>query len=323
MSAAPYPIVVLSGFDAYFADVPSPYFRLAARWDGKASASGSPDFDEAAALVVSSIINVPAELLARMPKLQLICCFGAGYDGVPLDLVRQRNLTVTHSPGANAGAVAEMAVGLLLSVSRRIAEGDRFVREQRWPQGQGVRVLPVVQGIEGARIGIAGMGTVGSNVASRILPFGTEIGYVNPSPRPGLPYRRFDDIRALAEWADVLVVCARSGKDSRHLIDRDVLAALGPQGILVNVSRGDVVDEEALLDVLENGKIAGAGLDVFLNEPNVQERFMRLSNVVLSPHVAGRTIGAYQSMARMVIGNLEAFFSGQAVPNLIPPLRKT
>lgn len=277
--------------------------------------------DSAAALIVPSTFILPPELFAFLPELQLICCFGAGFDGVPIDELRRRNILVTHSPGANAESVAELAIGLLLATTRRIVERDGFVRQRGWIKGASEVSQAVTKGLKESKLGIVGMGAVGQSTARLGAAFGSEIGYTCPSPRAGLAYRKFDDPVSLAAWADFVVVAARGDEVNRHIVDKNVLAALGAAGILINVSRGMLVNESALLDALESGKIGGAGLDVFEHEPDITERFFKLTNVVLSPHVAGRTNNAYETMAARVIANLDAFFGGTLPPDVIPPLK--
>ena len=228
---------------------------------------------------------------------------------------------MTHSPGANAEAVAELAIGLLLATTRRIVERDSFMRQRGWLKGASEVSQAITKGLKESKFGIVGMGAVGLATARLGAAFGSEIGYANPSPRPELAYRNFDDPVSLAAWSDFFVVTARGDEVNRHIVDRDVLAALGAKGILINVSRGMLVDELALLDALENGTICGAGLDVFEHEPDIPERFFKLANVVLSPHVGGRTTNAYETMAARVTANLDAFFGGTLPPDVIPPLK--
>lgn len=279
--------------------------------------SGTPT---AAALIVPSTIRLVPELFEFLPDLQLVCCFGAGFDGVPIDEMKRRNILVTHSPGANSEAVAELAIGLLLATTRRIVERDRFMRERGWLKDATEVSQAITKGLKGSKLGIVGMGAVGLATARLGAAFGSEIGYTNPSARAELAYRNFDDLVSLATWSDFLIVAARGNEANRHIVDRNVLAALGAPGILINVSRGMLVDELALLDALESRTIGGAGLDVFDHEPDIPERFFELTNVVLSPHVAGRTTNAYQTMASRVISNLDTFFAGTRPPDVIPPL---
>jgi len=221
---------------------------------------------------------------------------------------------VGYTPGVLNDCVADMAFALMLDVSRGIAASDRFVRRGEWPQARfalGTRV-------SGKRLGIVGMGRIGQAVAERASGFRMEVGYHNrrPAPDAALPY--FESLMALARWADYLVLTVAGGPATRHMVDGPVLDALGPEGFLINVARGSVVDEAALMDALAERRIAGAGLDVFEDEPRVPAALMALDNVVLTPHTASATHETRRAMADLVMGNLESFFATGAVRMPVP-----
>jgi len=214
---------------------------------------------------------------------------------------------------ANTSAVAEMAVTLMLASVRNLAALDRSARSGRW-RGEGAGRLPVVKGMTGRKVGILGLGTIGAKIAARMAPFEVEIGYCNRRPRAEAPYQYFSTPMALAEWADAVFVALRADASNRHIVDADLLRALGPEGHIVNISRGSAVDETALVAALREGTIKGAGLDVFEREPDIAEALRSLPNVVLSPHMSASTHEAYRAMQDAVLENLDAFFAtGMAV----------
>lgn len=270
----------------------------------------------ARALVTFGALPTRAALLDALPKLGLIACYGSGYEGVELKEAARRGITVTHGPGANASTVADHAMALVLASTRLIVAGDRLVRAGRWPQGAR---LPMVPGLTGARLGVYGLGAIGTKVAARAAAFEMEVGYFSRTRRD-VPYTYFPNLLALAEWSDILVVAVRADAGNRHAVDRKVLAALGPQGHVVNIARGSAIDEQALIEALETGVIAGAGLDVFADEPNVPERLKALENVVLTPHIGGNSHSANEAQCDLLLANLEAFFAGRPVLTPVPAL---
>jgi lactate dehydrogenase-like 2-hydroxyacid dehydrogenase len=269
------------------------------------------------AIAASGESKVPAALIAQLPALEIISVMGVGYDGVDVAAAKARGVVVTHTPNVLNDDVADLAIGLMLSAARQLPAADRYVREGRWPSG----AMPLARKMSGARLGIVGMGRIGQAIAQRALAFGMGIAYTTRTPRPDLPYRHVPDATALAAESDFLVLITPGGAATRRLINAEVLAALGKgtgQGILVNVARGSVVDEEALIDALERGVIAGAGLDVFENEPHVPERLCALPHVVLAPHIGSATAATRQAMADLAFGNLQAHFAGQALLSPVP-----
>ena len=253
-------------------------------------------------------------MIEAMPNLEIICAVGAGYEGIDLAAARERGIVVTHNPGANANTVADQAWALLLGTMRRVAVSDAGVKAGRWDE---VRVE--MPGVHGKKLGIFGLGHIGSAVAKRGAGgFDMEVGYFGRHRKPDVAYRYFDQLGDLAAWCDVLVICAPSDKSTYHAVDRDVLARLGPEGFVINASRGALLDSEALIEALRTGQIAGAGLDVIEGEPTVPEGFKTLDNLVLSPHVGGFSPEAIRSMIHRVRDNLDAHFAGKPVPTPVP-----
>ena len=265
-------------------------------------------------IAASGESRVSAELIARLPALEIISVMGVGYDGVDVAAAKARGVMVTHTPGVLNDDVADLALGLMLSAARQLPAADRYVRAGLWPQGP----MPLARKMSGARLGLVGIGRIGQAIALRALAFGMSVSYTARHARPELPYTFAPDVVALAERVDYLVVITPGGAGTRKLIDARVLAALGPKGILINVARGSVVDEQALIEALEAGTIAGAGLDVFEAEPRVPERLLTLSKVVLTPHIGSATADTRQAMADLAMGNLAAHFAGKPLLTPVP-----
>ena len=258
--------------------------------------------------------RVSRELIAQLPALEVISVFGVGYDGVDVAAARERGVMVTHTPNVLNDDVADLAIGLMLSAARQLPAADRYVREGRWLQGP----MPLARKMSGARLGLVGMGRIGQAIAHRALAFGMSVAYHARSARPALTYRFEAKLTDLAETSDFLVVITPGGAGTRHLVNGEVLRALGPKGILVNVARGSVVDEVALIEALEGGVIGGAGLDVFEDEPRVPERLKALPHVVLVPHIGSATGQTRQAMADLAFGNLREHFAGRPVLTPVP-----
>jgi hydroxypyruvate reductase len=269
------------------------------------------------AIAASGESKVPASLIARLPALEMISVMGVGYDGVDAQAAKARGVPVTHTPNVLNDDVADLAIGLMLCASRQLPAADRYVREGRWPQG----AMPLARKMSGARLGLVGIGRIGQAIAARALAFGMSVAYTSRHARAELPYPHVANATELAARSDFLVLITPGGDATRKLVNAEVLAALGKgqgQGILVNVARGSVVDEAALIDALERGVIAGAGLDVFENEPQVPERLRALPHVVLAPHVGSATAATRQAMADLAQGNLVAHFAGQPLLSPTP-----
>ena len=272
------------------------------------------------ALVTTGSVGVSDALMAALPRLSLVCCYGTGYERIDIEAARRRNIMVTHGADANAPDVAEMAVGILLASTRRIARADRMIRRGDWTKRIPNRFGPIA-GLTGGKVGILGLGAIGMELAKRIKGFDVQIGYCNRTKRSDVDFPYFPNVMALATWADYLIVCLRSDASNRHIINAEVLKALGPRGHLVNISRGWAVDEAALANALRNNVIEGAALDVFDEEPYEGTELLPLDNLVMTPHFGGGTEHAQRRMTAMVRQNLDAHFAGEPVVSPLPELR--
>ena len=255
-------------------------------------------------------LGASAALMAQLPNLELVAVYGVGFDAVDCDYARGRGIRVTNTPEVLTNDVADMAFALLLALARRIPFGDVHVKTGAWVHGP----MPLTTSISGKRLGILGYGRVGKAVARRAAGFDMEIAYCARQADAGSPYRWFSDPVALAAHVDFLVICLSASVETNQMVDARVLAALGEKGMLVNVARGSVVDEPALLAALRDGTIAGAGLDVFNNEPAPDVGFLALPNVVLQPHNASGTVETRAAIGALVRRNLAAHFAGEALP---------
>jgi lactate dehydrogenase-like 2-hydroxyacid dehydrogenase len=253
-------------------------------------------------------------LLDRMPSVRLIACFTVGYDGVDLALARDRGIAVAHGGSANAEDVADHAIGLMISHRRWIVEGDRHLREGRWT----IETKTRTHSMSSARLGIVGMGSIGIAAAERAQAMKMTVGWWGPRDKPGLGWPRADSLIALATDSDILLVACRADDSNRGLIDTAILDALGPQGLLVNVARGQLVQEDALIAALKTGRLGGAAIDVFDPEPTDPVRWRGVPNVILTPHIGGATHEAVARMTETLMGNLAAHFSGQPLPQPVP-----
>ena len=266
------------------------------------------------AIAASGESKVGAELIAQLPKLEIISVMGVGYDGIDVAAAKARGAVVTHTPNVLNDDVADLAIGLMLSAARQLPAADRYVRAGSWLNGP----MPLARKMSGARLGLVGMGRIGQAIAHRAAAFGMSIAYTARNPRPTLPFKYLASATALAAESDYLVVITPGGAGTRKLINAEVMAALGTKGILVNVARGSVVDEAALIDALERGVIGGAGLDVFESEPDVPERLRALPHVVLVPHIGSATTQTRQAMADLAFGNLQLHFAGRPLLSPVP-----
>lgn len=290
---------------------------LPAPFDDAAAALDAATAARVRAIVMIGSVGIGASCLDRFPNLGLISCIGTGYEGAPVAAARARGIAVTHSPDANGDAVADLAMGLLLAAVRDTHKAREWLAAGRFEGNAGVR-LPPVRGLTGRRMGIYGLGAIGLKIARRAVAFEMEVAYHNRKPRTDVAYPWLPDLAALAEWADVLMVAVRADAANRRAVDAGVLAALGRDGFVVNISRGSVVDEDALVAALEGGIIRGAALDVFEREPRVAPALFGLAHVALTPHIGGNTEEAQQAMHDRVLANLAAFFAGLPVPNPVP-----
>ncbi|MGE0329527.1 MAG: 2-hydroxyacid dehydrogenase [Ramlibacter sp.] len=265
-------------------------------------------------LATSARFGADRALMQALPNLKVISSFGVGYDVFDLAYARERGIPIGYTPDVLNDCVADTAFGLLMDAARQFSAADRFVRRGEWLKGG----YPLTTRVSGKRLGIVGLGRIGRVVARRASGFDMDIRYHNRNKVADVPYAYEPTLVGLAGWADFLVVISAGGAATRHLVSADVLRALGPQGFLINVSRGSVVDEQALVKALQTGQIAGAGLDVYDDEPNVPPALFALDNVVLLPHVASGTHETRRAMADRVLDNFAAYFANGVVPVAVP-----
>ena len=265
------------------------------------------------AMITAGGTPLGADMMDLMPKLAAIVCYGTGYDGVDLAAASKRNITVGHSPGANAASVADIAVTLMLAVVRRLPVADQYVRSGDWAALKPSPMMRPQAGMRGRKVGVYGMGEIGRKIAARVASFETEVGYFSRSQHD-FPYQYFPSLEALAEWCSVLMIAVRAGAETHHIVNADILRKLGGDGYVVNISRGSVIDQEALIAALADQTIAGAGLDVYAEEPHSPDALTAFPNVVLTPHIGGHTLESHVAMQDCVIANLAAHFAGKPLP---------
>jgi lactate dehydrogenase-like 2-hydroxyacid dehydrogenase len=270
--------------------------------------------NDVGAIVTRSNQEVPEDVVRRLPALEIIATCGVGYDLIPRALAASRGIVVANTPVVLNAAVAELCIGSLLALLRRLPQADRYVRTGRWTAAG----FPLATSLAGKHVGIAGMGRIGKEIARRLEMFGVALAYHGRTDQ-NLAWRYEADLATLARDSDILIAVAPGGAETKHLIDARVLDALGPTGYFVNVARGSLVDERALLAALERGDIAGAALDVFDNEPDIDPRFFALDNVMLTPHVGSATHETRAAMAQLMLDNVRAWFrSGRALTPVDP-----
>jgi hydroxypyruvate reductase len=269
----------------------------------------APIADRVRFVQTTGFAGCPGPLMAALPRLELVSCMGVGVDAIDLAQARTRGIAVTNTPDVLNDDVADLGIALLLMTARHLALSDRYVRDGSWKK-LGNQALSTK--VSGKRLGIVGMGRIGKVMARRAAAFDMTISYHTRNPAD-VPYRHWPNLVEMARNVDFMIVIVPGGPATRNLIDAEVIAALGPQGILVNVSRGSVVDEPALVDALVAGRLGGAGLDVFADEPNVPEALLGLDNVVLAPHVGSATRETRGAMADLVVNNLKAQLAGTAL----------
>jgi lactate dehydrogenase-like 2-hydroxyacid dehydrogenase len=255
-----------------------------------------------------------AELIEALPALKLILVYGAGFDGLDLAALSRRGIMVTNAGEANAATVADYALALGLAVRRKVVEADSWVRSGGWQRGGR---LPLARTFSGSRAGIVGLGSIGRAIARRLAGFDTDIAWWGPREKPGEALRRADSLLTLARDSDMLFIACPGGDDTSCLIDRAVIDAVGPQGIIVTVARGSVMDEDALIEALRDGRLGGAGLDVFEQEPTPAARWADVPNVVLAPHHAGGSVESMERMTAVMTDNIRRFLAGEPVLNRI------
>lgn len=250
------------------------------------------------------------DLIASLPKLEIISCFGAGVDGIDLAAAREHGIAVTNTPDVMAQECADLAIGLMLASARQIPYADHHVRSGAWLNAP----LPLGRSVGGKTVGVVGLGSIGRAIADRAAAFRTTVLWHGPRPKPGVPYAYVADLVDMARRSDFLMVACKGGEETRGLISAAVIEALGPQGTLINVARGSVVDEPALIERLRDGRLGFAALDVFDNAPRIAPAFFELPNVLLQPHQGSATVETRTAIGELMIANLTAHFAGQKLP---------
>lgn len=249
-----------------------------------------------------------AKVIDALPKLEIIAHFGVGYDSVDVAAAKARGVPVTNTPDVLTNAVAELTIGLMLTLSRRILVADRYVRAGQWTTPNS---FPFAYELNGKTVGILGLGRIGKEIAARAQAMRMRVVYHGRHRQPDEPFVYYDDLADMARDSDWLVIIAPGGKETAGIVDRKVLEALGPDGYLLNIARGSIVDEPVLVEMLQQGRIAGAALDVFADEPHVPQALLGLDNVVLTPHIGSASRQTRDKMGQMVVDNLDAHFAGK------------
>lgn len=272
-------------------------------------------FASITALVTSARHGCNAALIEHLPNLRAICSWGVGYETIDVVAAHARGITVSNTPDVLDDCVADLAWGLLIAAARRTAVGDRYVKTGQW---RTIGAFPLSIRVSGKRLGILGLGRIGEAIARRGSGFNMDVRYHNRRERRGVPYRYESSLTELAHWADFLVVACEGGPTTRHLVSAEVLEALGPKGIIVNIARGTVIDEAAMVRALVAGRLGGAGLDVLENEPAIPPELMEMDQVALMPHVGSATVETRRAMERLVLDNLASVVAGRG---LLTPIR--
>ncbi len=257
--------------------------------------------------------NAPARLIATLPNLEIIACFGVGYDDVDIAAARGRGIRVTNTPDVLNDAVAELTIGLMIALARKIPQADSFVRQGHWSASR----FPLQRELAGTTLGIVGLGRIGKEIAARAAAMRMLVLYHGRRAQPDQPYRYCESLVDMAREVDWLVLAAPGGRETEGIVSRDVLAALGPRGHLVNVARGSLVDEAAMIELLERGVLGGAALDVFGSEPAIPDRLRLLDNVLLSPHVGSATMQTREAMGNSLAESLRRHFDGEPLPHRV------
>lgn len=272
--------------------------------------------DEVSYVLTNGHDGIEDNYFSLLPNLKLISNYGVGYDAINIDMALERNVLVTHTPGVLSDEVATTALLLLLSCFRELRANEDHVRSGEWEASGNFRLS---RSADNRKIGILGMGRIGQAIADKLAPFHPEILYHARNKR-NVPYRYFDSLEAMAGDADALICITTGGASTRHLVNADVLRALGSEGILINVSRGSVVDENALIKALQDNELGGAGLDVFENEPRVPEALRSMENVVLTPHIGSATVETRQAMGDLAVDNLIQHLADGSVISAVPEM---
>lgn len=272
--------------------------------------------DQVRVMVTNGTTGASRAMIDALPGLALICCLGTGYENVDVEVARARGVMVTHGAGANAASVADHAMALLLAAMRDLPRLDHGTRQGFWREGVGLRPIPT-----GKRMGILGLGAIGERIARRAEGFEMSVAYHTRRPRADLPWRHVGSVAELAEQSDILIIAVPGGAETRHLVDAAVLRLLGPEGFLVNIGRGTVVDSEALAAALRDGTIAGAALDVYDGEPAIPPCLIDAPRLLMTPHCAAWAPEVRAAGAALVRGNIEAVLAGKAALTPVPELR--
>jgi lactate dehydrogenase-like 2-hydroxyacid dehydrogenase len=251
--------------------------------------------------------GVQAGLMDKLPNLEIIASFGVGYDNIDIKAAKERDIRVTNTPDVLNDAVAELTIGLMIALARRLPQSDRFVRDGKWPKGN----FGLFAELTGKTIGILGLGRIGKEIATRAQAMKMRVVYHGRHQQQAVPYTFYEDLETMARDCDWLVVIAPGGKGTEGIVSRKVLQALGPHGMIVNVARGTLIDEPAMVELLQNGGLGGAALDVFVDEPDVPQALFALDNVVLSPHQGSATHQTRDAMGALLVANLERHFAGE------------
>lgn len=251
--------------------------------------------------------GVQADLMVALPNLEIIASFGVGYDNIDIAAAKARNIRVTNTPDVLNDAVAELTIGLMISLARRIPQSDQFVRLGKWPNAN----FGLFSELTGKTVGILGLGRIGKEIATRAQAMKMRVVYYGRHHQKAMPHIYYDNLEDMARDSDWLVVIAPGGKGTEGIVSREVLEALGPKGCVVNVARGTLIDEKAMVELLQNGGLGGAALDVFENEPQVPAALFGLDNVVLSPHQGSATHQTRDAMGALLVANLERHFAGE------------
>ncbi|EPS61208.1 hypothetical protein M569_13592, partial [Genlisea aurea] len=306
-------VLMMAPFNSYLEQELDKRFNLFRYWSRNPNELLAQHSEKIRAAVVNAGIGVDAELIHALPKLEIISSFSVGLDKIDLKTCEGKGIRVTNTPDVLTDDVADLAIGLALSVMRKLCACDRFVRSGAWKNGQ----FELATKFSGKRVGIIGLGRIGSAIAKRAEAFDCQINYYSRSEKQiAVNYKYFSSVTDLASNSDVLVVACALTPETTHIVNREVIEALGPDGVLINIARGGHVDEAELVSALVEGRLGGAGLDVFENEPDAPEQLLGLDNVVLLSHVGSGTVETRKDMADLVLGNLQAYFSGH--PLLTP-----
>ncbi|MVW77659.1 2-hydroxyacid dehydrogenase [Bordetella sp. 02P26C-1] len=312
-----YDIVQVASLGPAFDERLARRYRVLPVWRDPEGLEGyGPDLTRHVRLAVTSVRRgFTRQMLERLPGLQAICSWGVGYDTLDLEAARESGVQASNTPGVLDACVADLAWALLLATARRVAAGDRYVKSAQW---RALGEFPLSIKVSGKRLGILGLGRIGHAIARRAMGFDMEVRYHSRHPRADAGYTYEPQLQALAQWADFLIVACVGGPTTYRIVDANVIRALGPRGILVNISRGSVVDQAALVAALRAGELGGAGLDVLESEPSTAEEFKAMDQVVLMPHVGSATDETREAMSQLVMDNVDAWLAGKGLLTPIP-----